>query len=153
PIIWIAITAGGAGLESEPWIPFRVPGITYIYRGAPCDDRLVAKAAHLQHLFCFPIPTVADCELARAQRVAMLVRAPRGILTIFAMDSQIVQVEAHGARRVEIVSRIDSPKRRSMIFRINVPRILDGLREKRGDIPKWPRVKGLESIESEGNIW
>src|SRR5712664_659897 len=30
PIIWIVVTAGGAGLESEPRIPRRVPGIAYI---------------------------------------------------------------------------------------------------------------------------
>src|SRR5881396_3989220 len=40
-----------------------------------------------------------------------------------------------------------------MIFRINVPRILNRLRQKGGDIPKWPRVKRLESVESEGNVW
>ena len=40
-----------------------------------------------------------------------------------------------------------------MIFRINVSRILDGLREKGGDIPKWSRVKRLETVESEGNVW
>src|SRR5258708_33240298 len=40
-----------------------------------------------------------------------------------------------------------------MIFRINVPRILDGLRQKCGDIPTWPRVKRLESVESERNAW
>src|SRR6266545_2716120 len=38
PIIWIAVTAGGAGLESEPRIPRRVPGIAYIYRRAPRED-------------------------------------------------------------------------------------------------------------------
>src|SRR6266702_5664521 len=40
-----------------------------------------------------------------------------------------------------------------MIFRIIVPRILNRLRHKGGDIPTWPRVKRLESIESEGNVW
>src|SRR3989449_10718766 len=40
-----------------------------------------------------------------------------------------------------------------MIFRINVPRILNRLRQKGGDIPTWPRVKRLESVESEGNVW
>src|SRR5438094_1013122 len=78
PIIWIVVTAGGAGLESEPRIPRRVPGIAYIYRRAPREDRFVAKAAHLEHLLRFPIPMVAGCELARAQRVAVLVRDSRG---------------------------------------------------------------------------
>src|SRR6266550_4409235 len=76
PIIWIVVTAGGAGLEPEPRIPGRVPGITCIYRCAPREDRFVAKAAHLEHLLRFPIPLVAGCELARAQRVAVLVRSP-----------------------------------------------------------------------------
>src|SRR2546427_7512638 len=40
-----------------------------------------------------------------------------------------------------------------MILRINVPRILNRLRQKGGDIPTWPRVKRLESVESEGNVW
>src|SRR5437899_9792556 len=47
PIIWIVVPAGGAALESEPRIPRRVPGIAYIYRRAPREDRFVAKAAHL----------------------------------------------------------------------------------------------------------
>src|SRR6266542_3489342 len=47
PIIWIVVTAGGAGFESEPRIPRRVPGIACIYRRAPRKDRFVAKAAHL----------------------------------------------------------------------------------------------------------
>src|SRR6266496_5031228 len=80
PIIWIVVTAGGAGLESEPRIPRRVPGIACIDRRAPREDRFVAKAAHLEHLLRFPIPMVAGCELARAQRVAVLVPASRGIL-------------------------------------------------------------------------
>src|SRR6266700_396242 len=112
PIIWIVVTAGGAGLESEPRIPRRVPGIACIYRRAPREDRFVAKAAHLEHLLRFPIPMVAGCELARAQRVAVLVRASRGILSVLSMNPQIVQVQAQGARCVEIVSSIDSPKRR-----------------------------------------
>src|SRR6266478_5418749 len=49
PIISITVTAGGAGLESEPRIPRRVPGIAYIHRRAPREDRFVAKAAHLEH--------------------------------------------------------------------------------------------------------
>src|SRR6266704_718279 len=40
-----------------------------------------------------------------------------------------------------------------MIFRINVPRVLNRLRQKGSDIPTWPRVKRLESVESEGNVW
>src|SRR2546428_7379250 len=40
-----------------------------------------------------------------------------------------------------------------MILRINVPRILNRLRQKGDDIPTWPRVKRLESVESEGNVW
>ena len=40
-----------------------------------------------------------------------------------------------------------------MILRINVPRILNRLRQKGGDIPTWPRVKRLESVEAEGNVW
>src|SRR5690349_4919288 len=40
-----------------------------------------------------------------------------------------------------------------MIFRINVPRILNRLGEKGGDIPTWPRVKRLESVKSKGNVW
>src|SRR6266481_3747882 len=111
PIIWIVVPAGGAGFESEPRIPRRVPGIAYIHRRAPREDRFVAKAAHLEHLLRFPIPMIAGCELARAQRVAVLVPDSRGILTVFAMNPQIVQVETQGARRVEIVSSIDSPKR------------------------------------------
>src|SRR2546427_2174472 len=103
PIIWFVVAAGGAGLESEPRIPARVPGIAGVYRRAPREDRFVAKAAHLEHLLRFPIPMVAGCELARAQRVAVLVRDSRGVLTVFAMNPQIVQVETQGARRVEIV--------------------------------------------------
>src|SRR6266436_3455692 len=83
PIIWIVVTAGGAGLESEPRIPRRVPGKAYIHRRAPREDRFVAKAAHLEHLLRFPIPMVAGCELARAKRVAVLVPASRGIRPIF----------------------------------------------------------------------
>src|SRR6266542_2100075 len=111
PIIRIVVTAGGAGLESEPRIPRRVPGIAYIYRRAPREDRFVANSVHLEHLLRFHIPMVAGCELARAQRVEVLVPASRGILPVFAMNPQIVQVETQGARRVEIVSSIDSPKR------------------------------------------
>src|SRR6266567_2555469 len=40
-----------------------------------------------------------------------------------------------------------------MIFRINVPRILNRLRQKGGDIPTWPRVKRLQSFESEWDVW
>src|SRR4029077_4424546 len=112
PIIGVVVTGGGGGPEREPRIPRRVPGIAYIYRRAPREDRFVAKAAHLQHFLRFPVPMVAGCKLARAQRVAVLVPASRGILPVFAMNRQIVQVETQGARRVEIVSRIDSPKRR-----------------------------------------
>src|SRR6266705_3321893 len=111
PIIWIVVTAGGAGLEPQPGTPRRIPGVAGIYRRGPREDRFVAKAAHLEHLLRFPIPMVAGCELARAQRVAVLVPASRGILPVFAMDPQIVQVETQGVRRVEIVSSIDSPKR------------------------------------------
>src|SRR6266496_2287076 len=153
PIIWIVVTAGGAALESEPHIPRRVPSIAYIYRRAPREDRFVAKAAHLEHLLRFPIPMVAGCELARAQHVAVLVPASRGILSVFAMDPQIVQVETQRARRVEIVSSIDCPKCGRMIFRINMPRILNRLCQKGADIPTWPRVKRLESVESEWNVW
>src|SRR5689334_4094798 len=39
-----------------------------------------------------------------------------------------------------------------MILRVNMARILNGLRQEGGDIPKWPRVKRLESIESERNV-
>jgi len=39
-----------------------------------------------------------------------------------------------------------------MILRINVPRILNRLRQKGGDIPTWPRVKRRESVEAEGNV-
>src|SRR6266436_9262846 len=56
PIIWIAVTAGSASLESEPRIPRRVPGIASIDRRTPCEDRFVAKAGHLEHLLPFPIP-------------------------------------------------------------------------------------------------
>src|SRR6185436_10851645 len=34
-----------------------------------------------------------------------------------------------------------------------MPGILNRLRQKGGDIPTWPRVKRLESVESEGNVW
>src|SRR2546430_16063060 len=88
PIIWVVVAAGGAGLESEPRIPGRVPGIACIYRRAPREDRFVAKAAHLEHLLRFPIPMVAGCELARAQCMAVLVRSPCGILTVFTLDPQ-----------------------------------------------------------------
>src|SRR6266550_406908 len=111
PIIWIVVAAGGAGFEPEPRIPCRVPRVAGVYRRAPGEDRFVAKAAHLEHLLRFPIPMVAGRELARAQRVAVLVPASRGILSVFAMNPKIVQVETQGARRVEIVSSIDSPKR------------------------------------------
>src|SRR5579862_3221182 len=40
-----------------------------------------------------------------------------------------------------------------MILRVNMARIPNGLRQKGGDIPKWPRVKRLQSVESEWNIW
>src|SRR5439155_1197079 len=77
PIIWIIVTAGGAGLEPEPRIPRRVPGITCIYRRAPSEDRFVAKAPHLEHLLRFQIPMVPSSELARAQCMAVLVPASR----------------------------------------------------------------------------
>src|SRR5258708_2309670 len=112
PIIWIVVPAGSAGFEPEPWIPGSVPGIASIYGRAPREDRFVAKAAHLEHLLRVPVPMVPRAKFARAQRVAVLVPASRGILTVFAMNPQIVQVETQGARRVEIVSSIDSPKRR-----------------------------------------
>src|SRR6266404_4085086 len=111
PISWIVVPAGSAGFEPEPRIPRRVPRVAGVYRRAPREDRFVAKAAHLEHLLRFPIPMVAGRELARAQCVAVLVPASRGILSVFAMNPQIVQVETQGARRVEIVSSIDSPKR------------------------------------------
>src|SRR5260370_16019762 len=40
-----------------------------------------------------------------------------------------------------------------MICRISVPRILNRLSLKGGDIPTGPRVKRLECVESEGNVW
>src|SRR5580765_1278703 len=146
PIIWIVVTTGSAGLESEPRIPRRVPGVAGIYSRGPRENGIVAKAAHLEHLLRVPVPMVPNAKFARAQRVTVFVAASRGILPVFAMNPQVVQVEAQGARRVEIVSSIDSPKRRRMIFRINVPRILNGLRQKGADIPTWPRVKRLESV-------
>src|SRR5258708_35998260 len=40
-----------------------------------------------------------------------------------------------------------------MILCVNMARILNWLRQKGGDIPKWPRVKRLQSVESEWNVW
>src|SRR5579864_1375467 len=40
-----------------------------------------------------------------------------------------------------------------MILCVNMARILNGLRQEGGDIPKWPRVKRLQSVESEWNVW
>ena len=112
PIIWIVVAGGGAGFEPEPRIPPRVPGITCIYRRGPREDRIVAKAAHLERLLSLQVPMVPGSELARAQCMAVLVPASRGLLALFTMDPQIVQVETQGVRCVEIVSSIDSPKRR-----------------------------------------
>src|SRR6266700_3366813 len=79
PIIWIVVTAGGAGLEPQPGTPRRVPGVAGIYRRGPREDRFVAKAAHLKHLLRFPVPMVAGSKLARTQRVAVFIPASRGI--------------------------------------------------------------------------
>src|SRR5438552_7137308 len=76
PIIWIVVAAGGAGLESEPRIPRRVPGVASVYRRGPCEDRFAAKAAHLEHLLSLQVPMVPGSELARAQCMAVLVRSP-----------------------------------------------------------------------------
>src|SRR6185503_18416373 len=111
-IIWVVVTAGGAGLESEPRIPRRVPRVAGIYRRSPREDGIVAKTAHLEHLLRVPVPMVPGAKFARAKRVAVLVPSSRGILSVFAMNPQIVQVQAQCVRRVEIVSSIDSPKRR-----------------------------------------
>jgi len=40
-----------------------------------------------------------------------------------------------------------------MILCVNMARILNGLRQKGGDIPKWTRVKSLQSVVSEWNVW
>src|SRR5579859_4151037 len=40
-----------------------------------------------------------------------------------------------------------------MILGVNMARILNRLRQKGGDIPKWPRAKRLQSVESEWNVW
>src|SRR5579872_4439028 len=40
-----------------------------------------------------------------------------------------------------------------MILRVNMARILNRLRQKSGEIPKWPRVKRLKSVKSEWNVW
>src|ERR1044071_8655930 len=76
PIIWIVVTAGDAGLESEPRIPHRVPGVAGVYRRGPREDRIVAKAAHLERLLSLQIPMVPSSELARSQCMAVLVRSP-----------------------------------------------------------------------------
>ena len=70
------VAGGGAGFEPEPRIPPRVPGITCIYRRGPREDRIVAKAAHLERLLSLQVPMVPGSELARAQCMAVLVRSP-----------------------------------------------------------------------------
>src|SRR5580704_10502720 len=40
-----------------------------------------------------------------------------------------------------------------MVLRVNMARILNGLCQKGGDIPKRPRVKCLQSVESEWDVW
>src|SRR5262249_10516784 len=112
-----------------------------------------AKVTHLKHLLRFQIPVAAGRELPRAQRVAVLVPASRRIPPIFPMDPQILQVKTEGMRFVEIGGSIDTPKGGRIIFGIDVPRIFNRLRQKSGNIPTWPRVKRLESVESEGNVW
>src|SRR6266567_4403608 len=62
PIIWIVVTAGGAGLEPQPGTPRRVPGVAGIYRRGPREDRFVAKAAHLEYLLRVPVPMVAGSK-------------------------------------------------------------------------------------------
>src|SRR6266566_1482148 len=76
PIIWIVVPAGSAGFEPEPRIPRRVPGVASVYRRGPCEDRIVAKAAHLERLLSLQVPMVPGSELARAQCMAVLVRSP-----------------------------------------------------------------------------
>src|SRR5260370_2774351 len=76
PIIWIVVAAGGAGFEPEPLIPPRAAGITCIYLRGPRQDRIVAKAAHLERLLSLQVPMVPGSELARAQCMAVLVRNP-----------------------------------------------------------------------------
>jgi len=74
PIIWIVVTAGGAGLESEPGTPLRVPSIAGIYPRGPREDGIVAKTAHLKHLLRVPVQMVPGAKFARAQGVAVPVQ-------------------------------------------------------------------------------
>src|SRR5689334_13550288 len=72
---------------------------------------------------------------------------------VVVVNAQVVKVQADGARAVKVVSRVEPPKCSRMILRINMAGILGRLCEKTSHIPLRPRVKRLESVESEWDVW